>query len=497
MNSTAILLKSIPPGEPSPSNGAATLTAVGALIALTCIAYELRVNLSTAGFLYLLVVVIASVVSGFWEATVVSLLAVTCLNYFFVAPVLTFTVSDPQNWVALAVFESTALIVSRLSSRVKSQAITEARHRSLLEKLYEFSRRILLLDRRNTPGPQIVVLIKEVFQAEAAALFDASAARMDSTDSGSKAMEELSRSVYLKDHAPSEAEDRTWQRLLRLGSKSIGSVVIRGGKFDRATVDAIASLTAIALERARSFHSESRAEAARQSEELRAAVLDALAHAFKTPLTAIRTASSSLLQNGQLNTADREMVALIDEETERLNQLTSRLLQAAKIDEAHLHRARISIATLIEGVLAEYRQPLRGHHLDLAIEPADLTAYADRELLAAGIGQLIDNAAKYSSPGSPLRIAAEKRAGEIIVSVHNQGSFIPPLDRERIFERFYRADEARQRAPGTGLGLSIAKRTAEAHGGRVWVVSEADEGTTFFFAFPLKIRHALGESRSA
>src|ERR1039458_3987012 len=149
------------------------LAGLAAVVLVTFCAFRLHLNLSTAGYLYLLIVVMVAVIWGFWEASVTSLIAVNCLNYFFVPPVLTWRVSDPQNWFALATFEITALTVSRLSARVRGQERAEARQRMELEKLYELSRRILLLDRRRTIGPQVVSVIQEIFGTESVALFDA------------------------------------------------------------------------------------------------------------------------------------------------------------------------------------------------------------------------------------------------------------------------------------------------------------------------------------
>ena len=446
-------------GDPRKHKGLRSLLAVSAgaitVAAFTYFAYQLKLNVASTGFLYLLVVVFLAMVSGFWEATVVSIAAVTCLNYFFVPPVFTFVVADPQNWVALGAFELTALVVSRLSTSVKRQAEAEARHRLLVERLYELSRRILLLDRRNPAGPGIEGLVQEIFHVRATV------------------------------RPPGSAFSETLPtRLLGSPLDPIAELVFSSGNLDAPTADAIASLAAIALERARSFDAESRAEAARQSEELRAAVLDALGHAFKTPLTVIRAASSGLLDAGRLAGSDAEMLTLIDQESERLSQLTSRLLQAARIDRAQVHPLRLSIATLVEEVLAGYREQLRGRKLQISIEPPDLTVDADRELLSIGVGQLVDNAAKYSPAGSPVEVSAARQGNEIVISVHNEGPPISAADHERIFERFYRAEESKLRAPGTGLGLSIAKQTAEAHGGRLWVTSEEDKGTTFFFAIP-------------
>jgi two-component system sensor histidine kinase KdpD len=459
---------------------------LAAVAVVTLCAFRLHLNLSTSGSLYFLIVVIVSVVWGFWEATVASLVAVNCLNYFFVPPVLTWRVSEPQNWVALATFEVAVLTVSRLSARVQGQARTEARQRAQVEKLYELSCRILFLDRRQTIGPQIVPLIQEIFRTQAVALFDATLARLDAAGPGTSDLEQLARNAYLQDTTLVGDDAHTWAHVLRLGSKPVGAIALRGPQLGRLTVIPIASLVAIALERARSFDKESRAEAARQAEQLRTAVLDGIAHAFKTPLTAIRTASSGMLETGRLSTDDKELAALIDKQAEHLNCLTSNLLRMARIDaaEVRLRRERVYMHTLIAGILGRHCEQLRGRRVEVPDDALRLEVFGDREMLATALEQFIDNASRYSTPGSPISIAAEESPGEIVIAIHNEGPPIRPADRERIFERFYRGEEWRNRQPGTGLGLSIAKKAAEAHGGRTWVLSEENTGTTFFFALP-------------
>ncbi len=463
---------------------------LAAVLLVTFIAYRLHLNLSASGSLYFLIVVMVSVIWGFREASVTSLIAVGCLNYYFIPPELSWTVSDPQNWVALAAFEITALTVSRLSTRAQERARGEARQRIEVQKLYELSRRILLLDRRQTIGPQVVSLIQEIFQTESAALFDATLARVDAAGPRANDLEQLARSAYFQDGTLQGSDVHTWAHVLRLGSKPIGAVALHGPELGRLTLVAVASLTAIAVERSRSFEKESRAEAAHQTEQLRTAVLDALAHAFKTPLTAILTASSGLIETGRLSNDDGELAGLIDEQAEHLNRLTTELLQMAKMDasEVRLRRERISALALIEDVVSMYREQLQGRRVDLPEAAAELEVYADREILSKALEQFLDNAAKYSAPGSPIGVTVEETLGEIVIAVHNEGPPIEPADRERIFERFYRAEQSRHRAAGTGLGLSIAKKAAEAHGGRTWVTSEELTGTTFFFAVPRGLR---------
>jgi len=468
------------------------LAGLAAVVLVTFVGFRLHLNVSASGSLYFLAVVMVSVVWGFWEASVTSLIAVNCLNYFFVPPVLTFRISDPQDWVALATFEISALIVSRLSTRAQNQAKAEARHRAQVEKLYELGRRILFLDRRRTIGPQIVSLIQEVFGTESVALFDATLARLDATGSQAEDLEQLARSAYFQD-STLEGGAHAWAHVLRLGSRPAGALALCGPDLDRLAIVPIASLAAIALERARSFERETRAEAARQTEQLRTTVLDALAHAFKTPLTAIRTASSGLLDAGRLAADDAELATLIDEQAERLNRLATKLLQMARIDaaEVRLRREQVSVLTLIEDVLERYREQLHGRPVSVSEGAASLEVSGDREMLAAALEQFIDNASKYSTTGSPISVAAEENLGEVVIAVHNEGPPIRPADRERIFERFYRAQESRHQASGTGLGLSIVKKAAEAHGGRTWVVSGEPAGTTFFLALPHGRRRQL------
>jgi two-component system sensor histidine kinase KdpD len=162
----------------------------------------------------------------------------------------------------------------------------------------------------------------------------------------------------------------------------------------------------------------------------------------------------------------------------------------ARIDasEVKLRRERLSVLSLMEDVLSRYRNQLHGRRVVLPDGAVHLEVYADREILSKAVEQFIDNAAKYSTPGSPISVTAEENLGEIMIAVHNDGPPIPVAERERIFERFYRSEESRHRAAGTGLGLSIAKKAAEAHGGRTWVISEEEQGTTFFLALPRGLR---------
>jgi two-component system sensor histidine kinase KdpD len=255
-------------------------------------------------------------------------------------------------------------------------------------------------------------------------------------------------------------------------------------------LDALAALPAIAIDRHQSLENEERAETASKSEQLRAAVMDALAHEFKTPLTAVQTASSGLLELGGLTRTQRDLASLIDDEAIRLNELCTRLLLTSKLEtqQIGLQTTEVNIQELISEVLTSRAAEEVTTRIAIAVEDSALTVLADRALLAMILVQFIDNARKYSTPNTPIQIAARRGHAEVIISVHNFGSTIQIEDRERIFDRFYRAPQLKDSIPGTGIGLSAARKAAEAHHGHVWVISDDKEGTTFFFSLPTESR---------
>jgi two-component system sensor histidine kinase KdpD len=313
--------------------------------------------------------------------------------------------------------------------------------------------------------------------------------RMGDWDAGE---EDLAKECYLRDAAQDDSSTQTWQRVLRAGPGSVGTLVVRG-KLSSLVVDALASLAAIAIDRHQWFDKEERAETAKKSEQLRATVMDALAHEFKTPLTAVQTASSGLLELGGLTQSQRDLVTLIDGEAVRLNKLCTHLLKAAKLEarQVGLKTASVKVLDLVHEVLASHPVAAERNSIQVTVEDSLLAVHADRELLAMILTQYIDNARKYSTKGTPIEIAARASNSEILISVHNVGSTIRIEDRERIFERFYRSPELKDAVHGTGIGLSVVRNAAEAHHGHVWVISDYKEGTTFFLSLPMKARRTI------
>ncbi len=294
------------------------VAASAVLALLTYGGFVLQTNLLTIGLLYLLVVVAVASTFGFKQASFVSIVAVLLLDYFFEPPLFSFAVESPSMFVALVTFEMTALTISKFHGRGIREAKEAAINRAEMEKLYELSRSSLLLDLRQQQGPQLAVLIYRIFNAKAVALFDVNLSRQDRMGDWEAGDEDLAKECYLRDASQDDASTQTWQRILRAGTGSVGALVVRG-KLSPLVVDALASLAAIAIDRHQWFDKEERAETSKKGEQLRATVMDALAHEFKTPLTAVQTASSGLLELGVLTECQDNLVTLIDGEDIRLN----------------------------------------------------------------------------------------------------------------------------------------------------------------------------------
>lgn len=376
-----------------------------------------------------------------------------------------------------------ALPVARLAS---PDRFTTAQ----LNSLREFTSRTLQMNVSEKPGQKLAENLHEIFELDAVALFDADLNEIYKTGTWTIDGGEMAQNVYHFESSDDDPLTGISRRVIRLGTVPIGSLVLRGETHPVAN-SIVASVIAITFDRYRASANEGRIEAEREAEQMRATVLDSLAHAYKTPLTAIRAASSGLSEMGNLSPAQAELVALIDEQASLLNQLTTRLLTTARLEGVDeqpsgltIGAERFAIQPLIDEAIAALGERTASSVIRTELADESLAMQADRRLIAMLLTQYIDNACKYSDAASAVTVRAERLRDEIILSVHSFGPVIPQADRERIFDRYYRSATTSARAAGTGIGLSIAKRAAIAHQGAVWVASGEREGTTFFAAIP-------------
>ena len=341
------------------------------------------------------------------------------------------------------------------------------------------------LDPHKKPGPQLAVLARSIFDLEAVAVFDADLREISQAGEWFDNLEEILQNIYFFETASDDRESGQIRRVLHMGKLPIGAMLLRG-ETSALTSDAIASIIAITFDRYHAFANESRTESARRAEQLRTTVLDSLAHAYKTPLTAIEAASSGLTAMGNLTPAQAGLVALIEEQADQLNQLTTQLLKTARLEASDLapKKESVSIAPLIDDVVASLREQLASISVEVVMSRDDLAIACDRSLLVALLTQYVDNAGKYADAGTNITIEAVEQASAIVLSVRSIGPVIPASDHEHIFDRYYRSSIHANRAPGTGIGLSVAKRAAQTHGGHVWVTSDEIKGTIFYASLP-------------
>ncbi len=466
----------------------ASIAGVGAITFLA--ARAIPVNATTAGFAYLLFVLIVASVWGFIEAAVASVAATLTFNFFFLPPVGTFTIADPQNWVALFSFLATALVASQLSGTVKRQAKEAIERQKDVERLYTFSRSILLLDQMSPVPKQLAHKLAETFGLTAVVLYDRRADEFfRAGPSDFDGMDDQLRESALNGTTFSDTHRNRVITAVRLGSQPIASLALQGAHMQDSALQGVANLVAIGLERARAQELAHQVEAGRQSEQLRTTLIDAMAHELKTPLTSIRAATSALLSNPSPPEETRtELLKVADEEAEHLKDLIDNAVEMARLDLAQIdvQREPSNLARVVHEVLKAMHAEIDGRPIRV-VEPDALPSVAlDQRLVKLALKQLIDNALKYSPPGTPVTIALGSSDHRASIAVTNQGDTIPVTEQSRIFDRFYRSPSVQQRIPGSGLGLSISHRIARAHGGDL-TVSSGDGRTTFQMTLPLEV----------
>jgi two-component system sensor histidine kinase KdpD len=216
--------------------------------------------------------------------------------------------------------------------------------------------------------------------------------------------------------------------------------------------------------------------------------LDAIAHEFKTPLTSIKAATTSILSDEGVSSAHRELLGIVDEETDRLNHLVSDAIEMSRIEGGRfrLNRLRVSPAEVAAQVAKQMRARLAEREVRCDIEEGLPEVMLDRDLIELALRQLIDNAAKYSPPGAPIRIGAARRGESIVFGVADSGPGFRSRDRQHVFERFYRAPAHKNGVPGSGLGLYVVREIARAHGGDAVLAGDAGGGALVEISVPLE-----------
>jgi len=486
--------------------------ALAVLLGLTAIlALWLHVtNSTTIALAYLLVVLVLAARARLRTAVIASFAAMLLVNFYFLPPVRTFTIADPQNWIALFAFLAVSLVASNLSSAARARASEALARRDELARLFDLSRDVLLAGDTRDAMRTIAGFVARRFSLDEVVIClpSGSAWVTYATPPTAAAIDPaLLTGVFHEAERTLEfdARQRTYgghRRIetprgplvlvpLRLGTHAVGVLAAGGRPLEPGTIDAIGGLVAIAIERTQFLEERKTAELSRRTADLKSALLASFAHDLRTPLTAIRVAAANLQAPG-LSGAEREdQAGIVLAETRRLERLFQNILDMARLDAGSVNAAREWVAPgqIVEAAQAQAESLLAGRTVQ--VTASDGMVDLDPRLTATALSHLLENAACYSPAGTPIEVSAAIVDEGLQIDVRDHGPGIAPADLPHLFDGFYRGSGSQAHATGTGLGLTIARRILAVENGRIWAENCADGGARFTIVVPAAARGSL------
>lgn len=450
--------------------------------------HVVAVNPTTAGFLYLVAILLIATKGGLVESTIASVAAMLCFNFFFLPPIGTFTVADSQNWVALFAFLATSLTASQLSAHAKRRALEAEGKQREVERLYALSQGLLLIDTSQPVAKQIVEQITVACDLPEVALYLKSTDEIRRVGFDGKSVETRLRECAARANVLKDEEADQVFAPIQLGGEPIGGLALGNGAFSEAALQSLLNLVVIALERANSLKAVTQAEVARQSEELKSTLLDAIAHEFKTPLTSIKAITTDLLSGSPspLTPDQHELISIVDESSDRLSKLVTDATQLARI-EGGTFRLNLGVyfpSALVKAVLKQMNSVIEEREVVLNVPDALPPVRVDAGLIEVVLSNLLDNALKYSAASDPITIGARLCGAKVIMYLSDHGQGIEMGEQQQVFERFYRGKEE-PHVPGSGMGLAIAREILRAHGEDIALISSPGQGSEFSFGLPI------------
>ncbi len=459
-----------------------TLVAVLGIVTVSLLCfYVIHVNATVAATVLLLGVLVSGAYQELLEAVIASVTATLCLDYFFVPPIGSVSIGDPQGWIVLLVFLAVSLLATRLSTRLREQRDELILRQTEAEKLHALSRSMLLSSSGQDVRRLIINKCIELFGFAEVVLFETATGQFYRSQAESSIPDEKLRRAALHGTVD-QPEPGQLTAPITLGNKNIGSFAFRGASLPEATLQAIGNTVAVGLAQAQAQEAGSRAEAVRKSEELKSVMIDAMAHDLKTPLTAIEAAADMLLQPAEVPVEQRDdLLHVIQEESRRLRRIVDEAIHLARIDakKLKLECQSVTASEVISAALHSIGDRVTSHQVHIDVPENLPPVFADRELLIQALKQLLDNALKYSPSRSVITISAKETDGLVSISVRDEGPGLTELEQGRVFDKFYRGRYDRSAVQGTGMGLAIAREIVEAHGGHIGVESQVGQGSRF------------------
>jgi two-component system, OmpR family, sensor histidine kinase KdpD len=492
--------------------------ALGGVAAIAVIIASLRAlqtypNATIAALLLLLVVLATATLARLRVAIAISVAAMLAFNFFLLPPFHTFTIADPQNWVALFVFLAVANIASQLSAAARQRASEAEARRMEVTRLFDLSRDILLTTDSDTAVADLARYVARRFELDAVAVCLPAASGWHMHQGADRVIEPSRDQLdvaFARLRGPLEYDARhraygghvevpgaPGQAIslvpLRLGSRPVGLLATDRGALEVGTLDALGGVVAIAIERAHFLAERKKAEALSQRADLASALLASFSHDLRTPVTSVRVAVANLQDPG-LSRDDREVQSqLALQELDRLTHVLQDILDMARIDAAVINPERqwVSPGDLVDAAVTYVGPALGTRTLEIDADQAT-EILVDPKLTSSALAHLLENAARYSPPARPIGVRAWAEADGVHLIVRDHGPGLDPADLDHVFEPFYRSAKVRH-STGSGLGLAITRGLLAAEGGRVWCENVNSGGAQFTIVVPGSVRTVSAE----
>jgi len=472
-------------------------------------------GINNVALVFLTAVLSSAITYGLWPALFSSLVSVLAFNFFFLPPLYTFQIADPENVNALFFFAVVAFIASNLTARVRAQGVVARERAKATEDLYLFARKlaaVFTLDDllwatsfqfARMLHLHVVILLPDQESVSVRAGYPPED-RLDDDDVAA------AKWVWERGAPAGRGADTLpggkWLFLpMRTGRGTVGVVGLDSEKpgplltpDQQRLFDALSDQAALAIERINLAQDIDRNKLNAETERLHSALLTSISHDLRTPLASILGAASSLKSYGATldDTAKEELLGSILEETERLNRFIANLLDMTRLESGAVapHLELIDLADVIGSALRRASKVLSQHELDLSLPTSLPMLKLDPVLFEQALFNLLDNAAKYSPPAARIAVKGIIVGSHIQLSVSDNGNGIPPDDVERIFDKFYRVQASDHKRAGTGLGLAISRGFVESMGGTLNAANNAEGcGAIFTITLPVPDAGEIGE----
>jgi len=468
------------------------LAAVLAAAVVSALLVLLGASATSAGMIFLALVVWFASQAGIWLSLLVTLLYALLFDFFFLPPLHSLQIVGSQHWVALVTFLASCLVVSRVAELARKQAVNAEQRRADVERLYALSQEMMFYEDADRIIYELPRLIERIFSLSGVVLYVCERDQFyASTPELPMSIRDGLRTMIQGPNLTLDLPGGVTAMALVLGLRPVGALGWKQTVLSREVASAMSAQVAIVIARSIAIEASTRMEAAREGERLRTALTDSLTHELRTPLTSIRAAATTLLQAEGLDEAgQRDMAAIIDEESARLDLLIGEAVEMAEIDAnvVQVHPVPQHPRALLDQAVEESRKNLALHRVRITVEnegQEDKPAWFDPSLLGRVLRHLLENAAAHTPAGSTVTLSSRREDDRLEFRVEDNGPGIDSHDLPLIFEKFYRGKRRTTKGKGSGMGLAITRAILAAHGGGIEATSVSGKGACFRFWVPL------------